>query len=78
MCIYFTLCKSLAMATSDPLIGSAEVCERLRIDRSTLTRRVARGEITPVQKLPGETGAYLFEAGEVARAEAEQAKAATS
>lgn len=63
------------MATPLPLIGSAEVCERLGIDRSTLTRRVARGEITPVQKMPGETGAFLFAAAEVDRVVAEQAEA---
>jgi excisionase family DNA binding protein len=60
------------MATSLPLIGSAEACERLGIDRSTLTRRIARGQITAVQKLPGETGAYLFEAAEIERAKAVQ------
>lgn len=56
------------MATPAPLIGSAEACERLGIDRSTLTRRVARGEITPAQKLPGETGPFLFEPAEIDRA----------
>lgn len=72
LCFTCTLCKPLRMANRPPLIGSAEVCQRLGIDRSTLTRRVARGEMTPVQKLPGHTGAFLFEAAEVERALAAQ------
>ncbi len=40
---------------------SAEVCELLRIDRSTLTRRVQLGRIDAAMKLPGRNGAYLFD-----------------
>ena len=51
------------MTTPTPpdLIGSAEVCERLGIDRSTLSRWVAAGKITPALKLPGRRGAFLFD-----------------
>lgn len=45
-----------------PLITSREVCKRLGIDRSTLTRWVAAGRVKPAQKLPGLRGAYLFTA----------------
>jgi predicted site-specific integrase-resolvase len=48
------------------LIGSAEVCEWARIDRSTLSRHIAAGKITPAHKLPGRTGSYLFERNDVA------------
>lgn len=43
------------------LIGSAEVCDLLKIDRSTLTRWVKDGRLTPVTKLPGLRGGYIFD-----------------
>lgn len=43
-----------------PLLSSAEVCDRLQIERSTLSRWVNAGRIEPAQKLPGIRGAYLF------------------
>lgn len=42
-------------------IGSSEVCERLKIDRGTLTRWIQLGKITPAGKLPGSNGAYLWD-----------------
>jgi excisionase family DNA binding protein len=61
----------------DPLIGSAEACEILGVDRSTLTRWVARGLVEAAQKLPGENGAYLFRRAEIERAASEQVRAAS-
>jgi predicted site-specific integrase-resolvase len=52
--------------TSPDLIGSAEVCERAGIDRSTLSRHVALGKIAPAMRLPGQTGALLFDRKAVA------------
>lgn len=43
------------------LIGSADVCERLGISRSTLQLRIQLREIQPATKLPGKSGAYLFD-----------------
>lgn len=43
------------------LIGSAEVCTRLEISRSTLQLRIQLGEIQPAGKMPGKSGAYLFD-----------------
>lgn len=43
------------------LIGSAEVCFRLDIDRSTLIRWCQLGRIQYAQKLPGPRGQYLFD-----------------
>lgn len=43
------------------LIGSAQVCERLGISRSTLQLRIQLREITPAGKMPGKSGAYLFD-----------------
>ena len=53
------------------LLTAAETCAELGgIDRSTLTRWVQAGRITPARKLPGLTGAYLFDPAEVQRVKA--------
>ena len=59
------------MTTPTVLLTSAEACEQLEIDRSTLSRWVALGRITPATKLPGLRGAFLFEPDEVDRVRAE-------
>lgn len=56
------------MPTTTELIDSANVCERLSIDRSTLSRWVGAGKITPARKLGGIRGAFLFHPAEVERA----------
>lgn len=61
---------------SADLIGSREACDRLGIDRSTLSRWVAAQKITPAMQLPGERGAMLFYPADVARLE-RQTKAAS-
>lgn len=61
------------MTQSLPLLRSAEVCERLSIDRSTLSRWVATGRIVPAIKLDGIRGAFLFDAAEVERVKAGEA-----
>jgi hypothetical protein len=52
-------------STTD-LIGSAEVCDWADIDRATLIRHIAAGKLAPVVKLPGKTGAYMFDRRAVA------------
>jgi predicted site-specific integrase-resolvase len=49
------------------MITSAQACDALSIDRSTLSRWVAAGRITPIFKHPGVRGAFLFAPGEVER-----------
>ncbi len=44
----------------DDLIGSAEACKVLRVDRSTLSRWAASGDLSAAYKLPGRNGAYVF------------------
>lgn len=63
------------MTTDTPpnLVGSRAACDRLEIVRSTLTRWVDSGLITPVGKLDGKNGAYIFTEDEVARLERERA-----
>ena len=47
------------------LIGTTEAAERLGVDRSTFFRWMQLGRITPVLKLPGQTGAMLFNPDDV-------------
>jgi predicted site-specific integrase-resolvase len=49
------------MSNDDQLIGAGDACDLLNIDRSTLIRQVKRGKITAAQKMPGLSGAYLFD-----------------
>lgn len=61
------------MTSSPGYLTSAEACERLEIDRSTLSRWVALNRITPAFKLPGLRGAFMFEPAEVERVRSEVA-----
>lgn len=53
------------VTNSPQYIGSREACRRLLIDRSTLSRWVAAGKITPVLRLDGPRGAFVFAADAV-------------
>jgi predicted site-specific integrase-resolvase len=59
----------------DAIVGSDEASEFLGVDRSTLIRWIAKGTVTPRHKLPGASGAYLFDRDEIERVAAELAKA---
>lgn len=48
------------MPSSPKLITSAEACDQLRIDRSTLSRWVSAGKIKPAMQGPGPSGAFWF------------------
>lgn len=69
---------STMQTTDEPLIGATEACEVLGVSKDTLIRMIARGEITPVHKLPGPTGAYLLNRAEVERLTAAKAEAAAT
>jgi len=56
----------------DELIGSDEASVRLGIDRSTLTRWITAGKITPALQMPGPTGAFLFTRADVERLAADR------
>ena len=62
----------------EDLLTSAEVAERLGIDRGTLSRWVQAGQIKRAMKLPGKNGAALFDPAEVERALAESQEQAAS
>lgn len=48
------------------LMATVQVCERIGIDRSTLSRYVTLGRIQPTMRLPGRNGAMLFDPNDVA------------
>lgn len=58
------------------LIASIDVCKRLGIDRSTLSRWVQIGKATPAMRLGAGRGAFLFTPAEVDKLVAEQAAGA--
>jgi excisionase family DNA binding protein len=67
------MCKSSGMKNSDELIiGVTEAAEILGISVATVTRWAQNGNLPPIRKLPGWTGAYLFDAGLVRRKAAER------
>lgn len=47
--------------TEPRLASTAEVARRLGTDRKGVRRLMASGVLVPVQKLPGRTGAYVFD-----------------
>lgn len=53
--------------TSSDLMGAPEVAAELGKSVRTVHRMVQRGELKPVVKAPGETGAYLFRRSQVAK-----------
>jgi len=55
------------MPQTRDLVLSQIVCDDLNITRSTLSRWVAAGVITPAVKLPGKRGAFLFDPADVKR-----------
>lgn len=54
-------------------ITTAEVAALLDVDRRTVHRMVAAGALTPTLKLPGLTGALLFDRADVEAFAAERA-----
>ena len=53
--------------TDTELIGSAEVCRLHNVHPSTVSRWVGTGDLTPVHKLPGKNGAFVFRRSDVER-----------
>ncbi|MEH3142474.1 MAG: helix-turn-helix domain-containing protein [Mycobacterium kyogaense] len=51
--------------SADDEIVSSEACKILQVDRATLLRWVADGQVAHTRKLPGRTGAFLFRRGDI-------------
>lgn len=47
------------------LITTVEAVAILGCDRSSISRWVSSGRLTPVRKLPGQTGAFLFDKSDI-------------
>lgn len=62
----------VSMPQATEIIGADEASDILGIDRSTLTRWVTAEKVTPLQKLPGEKGAYLFRRAHIEKLAAER------
>lgn len=57
------------MPTPPPdLIGSKDACLILDVDRTTLTRWVKDGRIPAAGKLPGKSGALVFDRADIVAA----------
>lgn len=55
------------------LLTAAQVAQRFGEDRTTVLQRVRDGKLPFAQRLPGRTGAYLFDAAVVDRIASEMA-----
>ena len=51
--------------TPNDLIGSGETAALLRVDKSTLVRKIAAGKIQPLTRLDGPRGAFVFDRSEI-------------
>ncbi len=60
------------------MLTTAQACQVLGIERTTLTRWVAAGRIKPAHKLPSRNGAFLFHRDDVKALVAERTEAATA
>lgn len=60
---------------ANDLLGTVEAAEALGCERSTLSRWVKEGRLTPAHKLPGRNGAFLFTRDEIERVRIAEAAA---
>lgn len=67
---------SLDMGTQPALIGTRQAAEILGVPRTTLASRLAAGTIAPAIKLPGRTGAFLFDRSYIEQIAADERDAA--
>lgn len=57
------------------LMTTAQVAALFKVEPRTITNRVLRGELKAAEKLPGRTGAYLFDAEEIDKISASKSEA---
>lgn len=50
---------------NDDLLTTAQAAERRSVHVRTIHRAVASGRLKPALKLPGDTGAYLFDPADI-------------
>ena len=66
---------SLDTGTQPALIGTRQAAEILGVPRTTLASRLAAGTIAPAIKLPGRTGAFLFDRAYIEQIAADEREA---
>ena len=62
------------MTQHGEVLGTQQVAHLLRTDRKGVRRLVDRGALTPTAKLPGKTGAFVFDRADVEALAVERAR----
>lgn len=57
--------KTKSKTNDTPYIGSREACQILGVDKSTLSRWVAAGRLTPIMRGTSKNGAMFFNRADV-------------
>lgn len=52
---------------TNQLVNVSEVADMLGISKRTVHQRIGAGRIAPIQKMPGQTGQYLFDRSYIVR-----------
>jgi len=61
---------------TNQLVNVSEVADMLGISKRTVHQRIGAGRIAPIQKMPGQTGQYLFDRSYIEQIAAEERDAA--
>ena len=61
---------------TNQLVNVSEVADMLGISKRTVHQRIGAGRIAPIQKMPGQTGQYLFDRAYIEQIAAEERDAA--
>jgi len=57
----------MSKSTHTELMTASEVAEAFGRDTRTISRWTREGRLTPTAKLPGQTGAYIYDRAEIER-----------
>ena len=61
---------------TNQLVNVSEVADMLGISKRTVHQRIGAGRIAPIQKMPGQTGQYLFDRSYIEQIAADERDAA--
>ena len=61
---------------TNQLVNVSEVVDMLGISKRTVHQRIGAGRIAPIQKMPGQTGQYLFDRSYIEQIAADEREAA--
>ena len=61
---------------TNQLVNVSEVADMLGISKRTVHQRIGAGRIAPIQKMPGQTGQYLFDRSYIEQIAADEREAA--